>query len=168
MVRGLKGSLARELEGRLNGKGFRFAVVVAKFNEFATRKLLEGALEGLRTHGTDEDDITVAWVPGSLELGVVTTIIAKSRKYAAVICLGAVVRGETGHYDVVATQSTKAISRIALETGVPIITGILTTENSRQAVDRAGGKTGNKGYDAALSAIEMANLIVLLKEESSS
>jgi len=160
--------LVREFEGRLIGKGFRFAVVVARFNEFATRKLLEGALEGLRAHGTYEDDIAVAWVPGSLELGVAATIIAKSRKYSAVICLGAVIRGETGHYDVVATQSTKAISRIALETGVPIITGILTTENSRQAVDRAGGKAGNKGYDAALSAIEMVNLIALLKEESSS
>ncbi len=156
--------MARELKGEANGQGLKIAVVVSRFNEAVTRKLLDGALEGLRSCKTDEGDITVAWVPGSLELGLTAKTLAESRKYAAIVCLGAVIKGETSHYDIVATQGTAALARVALETGVPIAMGVLTTESVEQAMDRAGGKVGNKGHDAALAALEMANLMRLIKE----
>ncbi len=156
--------MTRELKGEANGRGLKIAVVVSRFNESITRKLLDGVLEGLRSCKTDEENITVAWVPGSLELGLTAKALAESQKYAAIVCLGAVIKGETSHYDVVATQGTAALARVTLDTGVPIAMGVLTTENMEQAMDRAGGKVGNKGYDAALAALEMANLLRLIKE----
>ena len=155
--------MARELKGRLKGQGLRVAVVVSRFNEAVTNCLLQGALDGLRTCGTEDDNVTVAWVPGSLELGIVAKAFAESGKYDAVVCLGAVIRGETGHYDVVATQSTAALSRIALETGVPVGMGVLTTDDTAQAMERSGGKVGNKGYDAAMTAVEVADLMRQVK-----
>lgn len=157
--------MAKELTGRLQGQGLKFAIVVSRFNEMVTRRLLEGALKGLQSCGTEEENVTVAWVPGSLELGVAAKALAESREYNALICLGAVIRGETGHYDVVATRGTAALSRVALDTGVPIAIGVLTTYNLEQAVARAGGKVGDKGYEAALTAVEMANLMRLIEKE---
>jgi 6,7-dimethyl-8-ribityllumazine synthase len=124
-----------------------------------THKLLEGAVRALKSLKVKDEDVTVCHVPGSLELGVAAKALAESKMYDAVICLGCVIRGETGHYDVVATQSTAAIARVAVDTGVPVITGVLTTENMKQAMDRAGGAMGNKGYEAGETAVEMANLM---------
>jgi len=140
-------------------KGAKFAVVVSRFNEFITSKLLDGALDCLTRHGAADADIEVVWSPGGFELPVITQALAKSRKYAAVICLGAVIRGGTDHHQYIASEATKGIAQAALATGVPCIFGVLTCDTLEQAVERAGTKAGNKGADAAAAAIEMANLM---------
>jgi len=151
--------LPRELKGDLNGQGLRVAVVVARFNEVVTRPLLTGAVETLSRHGVSDDDISVAWVPGSFELPVVAKAMAKTGRYDSIICLGAVIRGETGHYDMVAGHASSGIGSIGMDTGVPVIFGVLTTENMEQAINRSGGKSGNLGSNAAVAAIETARLI---------
>jgi 6,7-dimethyl-8-ribityllumazine synthase len=135
------------------------AIVVARFNELVTRPLLSGAQDGLARHGVEPEDVDVAWVPGSFEIPVTARMLAESGRYQAVICLGAVIRGETPHFDHVANQASSGIGRVALDTGLPVIFGIITADTLEQALERAGGKMGNKGYDAAVAAIEMANLM---------
>lgn len=145
--------------GKLRAEGRAFALVVARFNDFVTSKLLEGAVDTLVRLGVSEDDITVAWVPGAFEIPVAAAAIAKSGSYAAVICLGTVIRGETPHFDFVAGQCAAGIAAAARDTGVPVIMGVLTTATMEQAIDRAGGKMGNKGAQAAEAAVEMADLL---------
>jgi len=154
-----------EFRGETNARGRRVAVVVARFNEIVTRKLLEGALEGLRVHGVDDEDVDVAWVPGAFELPAVARRLAASGTYDAVICLGAVIRGETSHFDHVAGQAAAGIREAAVATGVPVIFGVLTTETLEQALARAGGDHGNKGWDSAAAALEMASLLDQLPKE---
>lgn len=151
--------MPKELKGDLNGQGLRVAVVVARFNEIITRQLLAGAVDTLTSHGVGDDDITVAWVPGAFELPVVAMTLAKTGRYDSIVCLGAVIRGETGHYDVVAGHASHGIGQVGLETGVPTIMGVLTTEDMDQAINRAGGKAGNVGSGAAAAAIEAARLL---------
>lgn len=151
--------MPKELKGDMNGQGLHVGVIVARFNEVITRKLLDSAVETLIRHGVRDEDITVSWVPGAFELPVVAKALAKSGRYQAVICLGAVIRGETSHYDLVASQAAGGISSVALETGVPTIFGVLTTENMEQALNRAGGKSGNMGANTAVAAIETARII---------
>lgn len=146
-------------EGKLvSSKGKKYAIVVSRFNEFITNKLLSGALDALSRHGVEDDDISVAWVPGAFEIPIAAQRFAKSKKYDAVICLGAVIRGSTSHYDYVCNEVSKGVAHVGLETGVPTIFGIVTTDNIEQAIERAGTKAGNKGFDAANTAIEMVNL----------
>ena len=154
-----------EFRGETNARGRRVAVVVARFNEIVTRKLLEGALEGLRVHGVDDEDVDVAWVPGAFELPAVARRLAASGTYDAVICLGAVIRGETSHFDHVAGQAAAGIREAAVATGLPVIFGVLTTETLEQALARAGGDHGNKGWDSAAAALEMASLLDQLPKE---
>jgi 6,7-dimethyl-8-ribityllumazine synthase len=135
------------------------AIVVARFNELVTRPLLSGAQDGLASHGVEPEDVDVAWVPGSFEIPVTARKLAESGRYQAIVCLGAVIRGETPHFDHVANQASSGIGRVALDTGLPVIFGIITADTLEQALERAGGKMGNKGYDAAVAAIEMANLM---------
>lgn len=146
-------------EGNLIPKNIKIGIVAARFNEFITSKLLSGAMDGLLRHDVREDNIHVAWVPGAFEIPLIASKMAKSQKYDAVICLGAVIRGSTSHYDYVCNEVSKGIASVSLESGVPVLFGILTTENIEQAIERAGTKAGNKGYDCAVSAIEMVNLI---------
>ena len=155
----------REVRGDFLARGRRLAIVVARFNELVTGKLLEGALECLRAHGVDEDDLLVAWVPGAFELPLVSRRLAASGGFDAVICLGAVVRGETPHFDHVAGQAALGIRTAAEDTGVPVIFGVLTTDTLEQAIDRAGGKHGNKGWDAAMAALETASVLDQLPKE---
>ena len=155
--------MPKELKGDLNGQGLQMAVVVARFNEVVTRLLLTGAIETLTRHGVRDGDISVAWVPGSFELPMVAKTFAQTGRYDAVICLGAVIRGETGHYDMVAGQASGGTGAVGLETGVPTIFGVLTTEDMDQALNRAGGKSGNLGSTAAVSAIETARLVQAIK-----
>jgi 6,7-dimethyl-8-ribityllumazine synthase len=147
------------IEGKLNAKGFKFAIVVGRFNEFISSKLLGGAMDALKRHGAEEKAIDVAWSPGSFEIPLIAKKMAKSGKYNAIICLGAVIRGATPHFDYVAAEVSKGIANVMLESEVPIAFGVLTTDSIEQAIERAGTKSGNKGFDAAMSAIEMANLI---------
>ncbi len=149
----------RTVEGRLSAEGLKFAIIVGRFNSLITEKLVEGAVDCIIRHGGSEDNITIIKVPGSFEIPLAAKKAAKSGNYDAVICLGAVIRGATPHFDYVANEVTKGIAQVALETEVPIAYGILTTDNIEQAIERAGTKMGNKGFDAALTAIEMANLI---------
>lgn len=151
--------MAKHYEGALLGKGLKFGLVVSRFNEFFTRKLLEGAQDALLRHGVAEEDIEVAWTPGSFEIPLIAQKMAQSKKYDAVICLAAVIRGGTPHWEYIAGEATKGIARVSTETGVPVVNAIMTTETLEQAVERAGTKEGNKGFDAAVSAIEMANLL---------
>lgn len=146
-------------EGNLVGTGQRFAIVVARFNEAITSRLLTGAQDCLTRHGVAEADVDVAWVPGCMEIPLVAQRLARSGRYAAVVCLGAVIRGATPHFDLVAAGVAQGVARVGLESGVPAIFGVLTTDTIEQAVERAGTKAGNKGYDAAAGAIEMANLL---------
>ncbi|MBP1775825.1 MAG: 6,7-dimethyl-8-ribityllumazine synthase [candidate division NC10 bacterium] len=155
--------MARMVEGNLTAKGFAFGIVASRFNEFITARLLDGALDALRRHGADEDKITVVRVPGSFEIPLVAKRMAASRQYDAVICLGTVIRGATPHFDYIASEVAKGVAMAGLETGVPIAFGVLTTDSIEQAVERAGTKAGNKGFDAACAAIEMANLLRELK-----
>ena len=149
----------REFEGKLVSKNIRVGIVAARFNEFITAKLLGGAMDGLLRHDVKEEDIYVAWVPGAFEIPLIASKMAKSGKYDVGICLGAVIRGSTSHYDYVCNEVSKGIASISLETGIPVMFGVLTTDNIEQAIERAGTKAGNKGYDCAVGAIEMVNLI---------
>ena len=149
----------RVLEGNLVAGKIRVGIVCARFNEFIVSKLLSGALDGLRRHGVEEDAIDTAWVPGAFEIPLVAARMAKSGRYDAVIALGAVIRGSTSHYDYVCAEVSKGIAQTSLETGVPVLFGVLTTDTIEQAIERAGTKAGNKGYDCALGAIEMINLM---------
>lgn len=151
--------MSKSFEGMLLGKGLKFGLVVSRFNEFFTKKLLEGAQDALLRHGVNEEDVEVTWVPGSFEVPLIALKLAQTKKYDAVICLAAVVRGDTPHFEYIATEVTKGIARVGLETGLPIINGVITTDTLEQAVERAGTKAGNKGFEAAVNAIEMANLI---------
>ena len=146
-------------EGMLLGKGLKFGLVVSRFNEFFTKKLLEGAQDALIRHGVDEEDIEVAWTPGSFEIPLIALKLAQTSKYDAVICLAAIIRGGTPHHEYIASEITKGIAKVGLETGIPVIYGVITTENLEQAIERSGTKAGNKGFEAAASAIEMANLV---------
>ena len=149
----------KTFEGKLIAKEIKIGIVAARFNEFITSKLLSGAMDGLLRHDVKEENIHVAWVPGSFEIPLIASKMAKSKKYDAVICLGAVILGSTTHYDYVCSEVSKGIAAISLSTDVPVMFGVLTTENIEQAIERAGTKAGNKGYDCALGAIEMVNLI---------
>jgi 6,7-dimethyl-8-ribityllumazine synthase len=151
------------IEGKLDAKGIKVALVVSRFNESISQKLLGGAEDCLTRHGVDTKDITVFWVPGALEIPLIAKKAAGSKKFDAVIALGAVIQGDTPHFDIVAAESAKGIAMSSLETGTPIINGILTTNTVEQAVDRAGTKSGNKGFTAAQSAIEMVNLLKNIK-----
>lgn len=148
------------LEGMLVAKeGMKVGIVVARFNEFITNKLLGGAVDGLTRHGVADENITTAWVPGAFEIPLIAEKMAKSGKYDSIICLGAVIRGATSHYDYVCNEVSKGVAQVGLQAEIPVLFGVVTTENIEQAIERAGTKAGNKGYDCALSAIEMANLI---------
>ena len=149
----------KTFEGKLISQNIKIGIVAARFNEFITAKLLSGAMDGLLRHGVNKDDVHVAWVPGAFEIPLIASKMAKSGKYDAVICLGAVIRGSTSHYDYVCNEVSNGIAAASFETGIPVLFGVLTTENIEQAIERAGTKAGNKGYDCALSAIEMVNLI---------
>ena len=146
------------LEGNLVAQNIKVALVAARFNEFIVSNLISGAVDGLKRHNVTDDDITLAWVPGAFEIPVIASKLAKSGKYDAVICLGAVIRGATSHYDYVCNEVSKGVAHVSLETGIPVLFGVLTTDTIEQAIERAGTKAGNKGYDCALSAIEMINL----------
>ncbi len=149
----------KTFEGKLVSEKIRVGIVAARFDEFITSKLLSGALDGLVRHDVREDDIHVAWVPGAFEIPLIASKMANSGKYDAIICLGSVIRGATSHYDYVCNEVSKGIAAVSLESGIPVMFGVLTTENIEQAIERAGTKSGNKGYDCALAAIEMVNLI---------
>jgi 6,7-dimethyl-8-ribityllumazine synthase len=155
-----------EIRGDLHARGRRFAIAAARFNELVTRKLLEGALAALAAHGVAVEDVDVVWVPGAFELPLVARRLARSRTYHAVICLGCVIRGETVHFEHVAGQAAAGIREAGQTTGVPVTFGVLTTETLEQALDRAGGKHGNKGWDAATAAIEMSSLLEQLPKEA--
>ena len=148
----------RILEGKVVAEGMKVGIVASRFNSFIVQKLLDGAVDGLVRHGVAEEDITAAWVPGAFELPIVAKQMAESGKYDAVICVGAVIRGSTSHYELVCNEVAKGIAQVSMQTGVPVLFGVITTENIEQAIERAGSKAGNKGYDCALSAIEMVNL----------
>ena len=146
-------------EGNISGKGLHFAIVGARFNEFITSKLLSGALDALKRHETPDENISVTWVPGAFEIPIAAKTLAATKKFDAIICLGAVIRGATTHYDYVCNEVSKGVAAVGLQSGVPTIFGVVTTENIQQAIERAGTKSGNKGFDAAVSAMEMANLL---------
>lgn len=152
-------SRGRVFEGYIKGEGVRVGIVVSRFNEFIGGKLLSGAWDGLIRHGVAESDVTVAWVPGAMEIPLVAQRLARSGDYDAIICLGAVIRGSTPHFDYVAAEAAKGVAMVQLDTGLPVIFGVLTTDTIEQAIERAGTKAGNKGWDAAVSAVEMANLL---------
>lgn len=152
----------RIIEGNLVAKDIKIGIVVGRFNEFIVSKLLGGALDGLKRHGVDENNIEISWVPGAFEIPLVAKKMAQSKKYDAVICLGAVIKGSTPHFDYVCAEASKGISSVSLSEELPVIFGVLTTDTIEQAIERAGTKAGNKGYDAAVTAIEMANLIKLI------
>ncbi len=151
--------MSERFEGTLLGQGLRFGVVVSRFNDFITHKLLEGAQDALLRHGVTPENIDIAWVPGSFEIPLVAKRMAESSKYDAVICLGAVIRGATPHFEYIASEVAKGIARIGLDTGKPVAFGVITADTLEQAIERAGTKSGNKGFDAAVNAIEMANLL---------
>jgi 6,7-dimethyl-8-ribityllumazine synthase len=149
----------KNFEGMLIGKGLRFGIIVSRFNEFISNKLLDGCKDALLRHDVAENDIAVAWTPGSFEIPLVALKMAKSNKYDAIICLGAIIRGGTPHFDYVASEYTKGVAKVSLDTELPVINGVITADNLEQAIERAGAKMGNKGFAAATSAIEMANLL---------
>ena len=151
--------MSKRFEGMLTGKGLKFGLVVSRFNEFFTQKLLEGAQDALLRHGVNEEDIDIAWTPGSFEIPLIAQKLAQSKKYDAVICLAAVIRGGTPHFEYISAEVTKGIAQINLSTGIPVIYGVITTDTLEQAIERSGTKSGNKGFEAAVSAIEMANLV---------
>jgi 6,7-dimethyl-8-ribityllumazine synthase len=155
--------MSRTIEGHLTDPGGRFAIVAGRFNEFVTSRLVAGCEDALRRHGVDPDRVDVIWVPGSFEIPLACLHAAKSGKYAAVVALGAVIRGATPHFDLVAGEVAKGVGHVSLQTGLPVIFGVLTTDTIEQAVERAGTKAGNKGYDAGVAAIEMVSLLGKLK-----
>jgi 6,7-dimethyl-8-ribityllumazine synthase len=154
--------MPKVFEGQLVAKGKKFGIVASRFNEFITNKLLEGALDALKRHGAKDEEIEVAWVPGSFEIPYAAQRMAKSGKYDALICVGAVIRGSTPHFEYIAAEVTKGIAQTGLATGVPVIYGVITPDTLEQAIERAGTKAGNKGFQAAMSAIEMVNLFAKL------
>ncbi|POP34721.1 6,7-dimethyl-8-ribityllumazine synthase [Lactonifactor longoviformis] len=154
----------RVYEGKLVTENIRVGMVAARFNEFIVSKLIEGALDGLRRHGVEDDSIDLAWVPGAFEIPLIASQMAKSGKYDAVICLGAVIRGSTSHYDYVCSEVSKGIAQVSLKSDIPVMFGVLTTDTIEQAIERAGTKAGNKGFDCAAGAIEMVNLMREIKE----
>jgi 6,7-dimethyl-8-ribityllumazine synthase len=151
--------LPKVLEGQLAAQGLRFAIVVSRFNSLVTQRLLDGALDALRRHGADENAITVVYVPGSFEIPLAAKRLAQSGAFDAVICLGCIIRGDTPHFEYVASEAAKGIAQVALETGVPTIFGVVTADTLEQALERAGAKAGNRGFEAAMTAMEMANLM---------
>lgn len=157
----------KTFEGKMISNGMKIGIVAARFNEFITSKLLSGAVDALLRHDVLEEDIQVAWVPGAFEIPLIASKMANSGKYDAVICLGAVIRGSTSHYDYVCNEVSKGIAAVSLQSGIPVLFGVLTTENIEQAIERAGTKAGNKGYDCAISAIEMVNLLGSMEENES-
>jgi len=150
--------MPKVIEGMLDGKNKKFAIAVSRFNELITRKLLDGALDGLLRHGVSSDDITIVWTPGAFEIPLAAKKLAFSKKYDCVIALSTVIRGSTSHYDVVCAEISKGVAAVSLDSGIPVIFGVLTTDSIEQAIERAGTKSGNKGFDAAMTAIEMADL----------
>ncbi|MBI5117973.1 6,7-dimethyl-8-ribityllumazine synthase [Candidatus Poribacteria bacterium] len=150
--------MPKVFEGQLIAKGKKFGIVASRFNEFITNKLLEGALDALKRHGAKDEEIEIAWVPGSFEIPYAAQRMAEGKKYDAVICIGAVIRGSTPHFEYIASEVTKGIAQTGLKTGVPVIYGVITPDTLEQAIERAGTKAGNKGFQAAMSAIEMVNL----------
>ncbi len=157
--------MGRKFEGALDGDGRKFALVVGRFNEFVTSRLLGGAIDCLTRHGASPDDIDEIWVPGAYEVPLAAQVAVEGGQYDAVVCLGAVIRGATPHFDYVAAESARGIGRVAAEAGIPVIFGVLTTDSVEQAVERAGSKSGNKGWDAALAALEMVSLYDSLRED---
>ncbi len=151
--------MAKSFEGMLTGEGLRFAIVVARFNELITLRLLDGARDGLRRHGVTDEFVDVAWCPGSFEIPLVAKVLAETGDYDAIICLGAVIRGGTPHFDYVASEVNKGIAKISLDTNMPVVQGVITADTLEQAIQRAGAKEGNRGFQSALSAIEIANLM---------
>ncbi|RJQ40512.1 MAG: 6,7-dimethyl-8-ribityllumazine synthase [Dehalococcoidia bacterium] len=151
--------MSRVFEGVLLGQGLKFALVVSRFNEFITEKLLNGAQDALRRHGASDDDVTIAWVPGAFEMPIIAKKLVETKRFDAVICLGAVIRGDTPHFDYIAAEVTKGIAKVGLDSGKPVIYGVITADTLEQAIERAGSKAGNRGFDAAVKAIEMANLL---------
>ena len=158
--------MARVLEGQLSAAGLRFAIIVSRFNSFITERLLGGAMDALTRSGANADAVDLVKVPGSWEVPVVAGELARSKRYDAIICLAAVIRGETPHFDYVASEAAKGIAHVSAATGVPVAFGVLTTNTLEQAIDRAGAKGGNKGFDAAMTAIEMANLMKALRQDT--
>ena len=150
--------MGKVVKAGLSAKGKKFGIVVSRFNEFLSGKLLDGAVDALKQHGAGDDAIDIVWVPGSFEIPAVAQKMAKSKKYDALVCLGAVIRGATPHFDYIANEAAKGVSKVSLDSGIPCIFGVITADNLEQAIERAGAKQGNKGRDAAISAIEMANL----------
>jgi 6,7-dimethyl-8-ribityllumazine synthase len=153
----------RVISGTLDGRGLRVGIVVSRFNDFIVERLLHGALDALERHGVAEADVTVTRVPGSLEIPLAAQVMARSKRHDAVVCLGCVIRGETGHYEQVAVEVSRGVGRAALESGIPVAYGVVTAENLQQAIERAGAKSGNRGWDAALAAIEMATVLRAMK-----
>jgi len=151
-------AMPRIVEGRLSAEGFRFAIIVSRFNDFISSRLVEGAMDALKRHGADEEQISVVKVPGAFEIPLVAKKLAESDRFDALICLGAVIRGGTPHFDYVAAEVSKGIASVSLESKIPVTFGVLTTDNLEQAIERAGSKSGNKGYEAAVAAMELANL----------
>jgi len=151
--------MGKHFEGMLLGKGLKFGLVVSRFNDFITRRLLEGAQDALLRHGVSEEDIETTWVPGSFEIPLIAKKLAQTKRYDAIICLGAVIRGGTPHFEYIAAEVTKGIARVTLDTELPVIYGIITADTLEQAIERAGTKEGNKGFEAVMNAIEMANLV---------
>ena len=152
----------KQFEGMLTGEGLKFALVASRFNEFITKRLIDGAQDALIRHGVSQDDVDVTWVPGSFEIPLIAKKMADTKRYDAVICLGAIIRGETPHYEYVANEVSRSIGRLSLETGMPVIFGVITANTLEEAIERAGTKAGNRGYDAAISGIEMANLLKVI------
>ncbi len=155
--------MAKVIEGNLIAKGKKFGIVVSRFNDFITKELVGGCLDALKRHGAGDNDVTVAWVPGAFEIPVAAQRMAKNKSFDAVICLGTIIRGATPHFDYVASETSKGIAKVSQDTGVPVIFGVITADTIEQAIERAGTKDGNKGADAAVSAIEMANLFDSLR-----
>lgn len=155
--------MTKIIEGNITAKGYKFAIVVARFNEFITSKLLSGSLDALKRHEAQQEDIIVVWVPGAFEIPLIAQKLAGTGKYDAIICLGAVIRGSTSHYDLVCSEVAKGVAQVSLKSNLPVIFGVVTTDNIEQAVERAGTKAGNKGFDAAMSAMEMVNLFAEIK-----
>ncbi|OGW37777.1 MAG: 6,7-dimethyl-8-ribityllumazine synthase [Nitrospirae bacterium GWC2_56_14] len=151
--------MAKTIQGNVTAQGLKFGIIAARFNDFITGRLVEGALDGLQRHGASEADIEIVKVPGAYEIPLAAKMLAQSKKYNAIICLGAVIRGATPHFEYVSAEVSKGIASVSLDSNVPVIFGVLTTDTIEQAIERAGTKSGNKGWDAALSAIEMANLM---------
>ena len=154
--------MSKVFEGNVTGEGRRFGIVVSRFNEFVSLRLLEGAMDCLRRHGAADDDITIAWVPGAFDIAPVAKRMGDSGKYHAVLCLGAVIRGATPHFDYVAAEAAKGVAQAGMTTGVPVVFGVVTSDTLEQAVERAGSKAGNRGWDAAMSGMELADLVVKL------